>query len=86
MEDYEFVASTEEVSVVLKTKIPPKLKDEGIFTVPCTKGNVSFKKCLCDLGININLILLSIFKKLCLSDPTSTNISMWLADCSITIR
>lgn len=36
--DYEMVALTEECSAVLQKKLPPKLKDLGSFTIPCTIG------------------------------------------------
>ena len=38
--DYEMVALTEECSAVLQKKLPPKLKDPGSFTIPCTIGKL----------------------------------------------
>ncbi|XP_063948115.1 uncharacterized protein LOC135152207 [Daucus carota subsp. sativus] len=64
LEKLETVALTEECSAVLQQKLPPKLKDPGSFTIPCTTGQLSFDKCLCDLGASINLMPLSVFKKL----------------------
>ncbi|KAL8107238.1 hypothetical protein AgCh_023884 [Apium graveolens] len=46
LDDLETIALTEECSVVLQQKLPPKLKDPGSFTIPCTIGNLSFDKCL----------------------------------------
>ena len=82
--DFETVALTEECSAILQQKLPPKLKDPGSFTIPCTIGNVSFNKCLCDLGASINLMPLSVFMTLGLPDPKPTNISLQLADRSVT--
>ena len=62
LDNLETVALTEEYSVVLQHKLPPKLKDPGSFTILCTIGKVSFDRCLCDLGASINLMPLSIFK------------------------
>ena len=76
LEDLETVPLTEECSAVLQQKLPPKLKDPGSFTIPCTIGNLSFDKYLCDLGASINLMPLSIFKKLGLPDPKPTYMSL----------
>ncbi|XP_063946076.1 uncharacterized protein LOC135151520 [Daucus carota subsp. sativus] len=84
LEDLETVALTEECSAVLQQKLPPKLKDPGSFTIPCTIGKISFDKCLCDLGASINLMPLSVFKKLGLPEPKPTNMYLQLADRSIT--
>ncbi|XP_074335621.1 uncharacterized protein LOC141672837 [Apium graveolens] len=84
IDDLEIVALMEEYSGVLQQKLPPKLKDPGSFVIPYTIGNLSFDKCLCDLGASINLMPLSIFKKLGLPDPKPTYMSLQLADHSIT--
>ena len=34
--DYETVALSEEYSIIIQRKLPPKLKDPGSFIVPCT--------------------------------------------------
>ena len=62
--EYETVALLEECNVVLQKKLPPKLKDPGRFTIPCAIGNSIFERALCELGASINLMPLSIFKKL----------------------
>ncbi|XP_063949931.1 uncharacterized protein LOC135152767 [Daucus carota subsp. sativus] len=84
LEELETVALTKECSAVLQQKLPPKLKDPGSFTIPCSIGELSFTKCLCDLGASINLMPLSVFKKLGLPEPKPTNMSLQLADRSIT--
>ncbi|XP_074357019.1 uncharacterized protein LOC141696791 [Apium graveolens] len=84
IEELETIALTEECNALLQQKLPSKLKDPGSFVIPCTIGNLSFNKYLCDLGVSINLMPLSIFKKLGLPDPKPVNISLQLADNSIT--
>ncbi|XP_063948095.1 uncharacterized protein LOC135152190 [Daucus carota subsp. sativus] len=84
LEDLETVALTEECSAVLQQKLLPKLKDPGSFTIPCTIGQLSFDKCLCDLGASINLMPLSVFMQLGLPELKPTNMSLQLADRSIT--
>ncbi|XP_061361020.1 uncharacterized protein LOC133304948 [Gastrolobium bilobum] len=41
LEEYETVALTQESSQYYLNKLPPKLKDPGSFTIPCTIGNQS---------------------------------------------
>ena len=48
--DDENIALSENCSAILQRKLPPKLKDPGAFTIPCTIGKVSVGKALCDLG------------------------------------
>ena len=84
LEDYETVKLNEECSTIILNKLPPKLKDLGSFTIPCTIGNCHFDKVLCDLGASINLMPLSIMQKLGLEKPKPTNVSLQLADRSIT--
>ena len=57
-----------------------KMQDPGSFTIPCTIGNVEFKKALCDLGASINLMLLSIVKRLSLGELTSISMTLQMAD------
>ncbi|XP_010276560.1 PREDICTED: uncharacterized protein LOC104611272 [Nelumbo nucifera] len=82
-EDCEMVKLNEECSAILQNKLPPKLKDPGNFSIPCTIGNAEFEKALCDLGASINLMPYSIFKRLGLHELTSTTITLQLADRSI---
>ena len=43
-------------SIVMQRSLPTKMKDPGSFTIPCSIGKYEFKKALCDLGANINLM------------------------------
>ncbi|XP_022635555.1 uncharacterized protein LOC111241484 [Vigna radiata var. radiata] len=51
-------------SAVLQRTLPPKLQDPGSFTIPCTIGEVDVGKALIVLGASINLMPLSMLKKL----------------------
>ena len=62
--NFETVNLTEECSAILSRKLPQKLKDPCNFTIPCTIGNSIFERALCDLGASINLMPLSIFRRL----------------------
>ncbi|KAJ9545447.1 hypothetical protein OSB04_025154 [Centaurea solstitialis] len=83
IEEHATVALTEECSAIIQHKLPPKLKDPGSFTIPVHIGNSEFSKELCDLGASINLMPLSIFRKLGLGEVQPTNITLQLADRSI---
>ncbi|XP_071917054.1 uncharacterized protein [Coffea arabica] len=80
--DSETIALTEECSAIIQNKLPPKLKDPGSFTVPCTIGNVEFSKALCDLGASVSLIPLTVTRQLGLKELKHTNIFLQLADRS----
>ncbi|KAL5580373.1 hypothetical protein UlMin_012815 [Ulmus minor] len=49
LEVNEKVMLTEECSAILQRKLPPKLKDPGSFTIPCTIGDFEFDKVLCEV-------------------------------------
>ncbi|XP_049372849.1 uncharacterized protein LOC125837821 [Solanum verrucosum] len=57
-----------------------KIEDPGAFTIPCTIGKMHFAKALCDLGASINLMPLSIYKKLGLGAPKPTVMHLPMAD------
>ncbi|XP_024022414.1 uncharacterized protein LOC112091909 [Morus notabilis] len=84
LEDSETGKLTEECSAIIKRQLPEKLKDPGSFTIPCTIGKSTFEKALCDLGASINLMPLSVFRKLGPGEVTPTTISLQMADRSIT--
>ena len=82
LEEYGTITLTEECSAILQKKLPQKLQDRGSFAIPCSIGNWVSGKAMCDLGASINLMLLSMFKRLKLGEPKSTIISLQLADRS----
>src|SRR5581483_8499880 len=81
--EYETIALTKECSALVTNKIPPKLKDPGSFTIPCSIGSKTIGKALCDLGAGINLMPLSVFKSLEIGEARPTTISIQLADKSL---
>ena len=80
--EFETVGQTKAHSAILKNKLPPKLKDPGSFTIPCSIGNQYFGKALCDLGASINLMPMFIFKKLGIGEARPTTVTLQLADRS----
>ena len=83
LSDFEIVNLTEECSAILQRKLPQKLKDPGSFTIPCTIGNSIFERVLCDLGASINLMPLSIVKRLGIGEARLTTVTLQLADRSL---
>ncbi|KAM6551726.1 hypothetical protein CsatB_001534 [Cannabis sativa] len=81
--EFETVALTEGCSAMLKSKIPPKLKDPGSFTIPISIGGRDVGRALCDLGPSINLMPMSIFRKLGIGEARPTTVTLQLADRSM---
>ncbi|GKC23791.1 reverse transcriptase domain-containing protein [Tanacetum coccineum] len=74
----------ENCSAMLLKKLPEKLGDPGKFLIPCNFPRMDVCHALADLGVSINLMPLSIWKKLSLSELTPTRMTLELADRSIT--
>ncbi|GKE67005.1 hypothetical protein Tco_1521166, partial [Tanacetum coccineum] len=68
---------------VLLKKLPEKLGDPGKFLIPCDFPEMDECLALADLGASINLMPLSVWKKLSLLELTSTCMTLKLADRSI---
>ncbi|XP_075479439.1 uncharacterized protein LOC142520322 [Primulina tabacum] len=67
LEDHMTINLTENCSALVQNKIPPKLKDQGVFFIPCVIGDIVFHKAL----------------KLGLGEPKQTQMSLQLADGSV---
>nr|GEZ72341.1 reverse transcriptase domain-containing protein [Tanacetum cinerariifolium] len=65
-------------------KLPKKLGDPGKFLIPCDFSGMDVCHALAYLGASINLMPLSIWKKLSLPKLTPTRITLELANRSIT--
>ncbi|GJV39290.1 reverse transcriptase domain-containing protein [Tanacetum coccineum] len=74
----------ENCSAMLLKKLPEKLGDPGKFLIPCNFPGMDVCHALADLGASINLMPLSIWKKLSLPELTPTRMTLELADRSIT--
>nr|GEU54074.1 reverse transcriptase domain-containing protein [Tanacetum cinerariifolium] len=69
---------------MLLKKLPKKLGDPGKFRITCDFLGMDVCHALADLGASINLMPLSIWKKLSLPELTPTRMTLELADRSIT--
>ncbi|GKE07864.1 reverse transcriptase domain-containing protein [Tanacetum coccineum] len=74
----------EHCSAVILNKLPKKLGDPGKFLIPCDFPEMDECLALADLGASINLMPLSVWKKLSLPELTPTCMTLELSDRSIT--
>jgi hypothetical protein len=81
--DDDTVDMTEECSAIIQQKLPQKKKDPGSFTIPCSIGNITVGRALCDLGASINLMPLSMMKRILGAVAKPTKMQLSLADRSI---
>ena len=70
-------------SVVIQHILPPKHKEPGSVTIPCSICEVSVGKALIDLGASINLMLLSMCQRLEELEIMLTRMTLQLVDHSI---
>ncbi|KAM2575136.1 hypothetical protein TB2_006984 [Malus domestica] len=78
----EVVHVSENVSVLLQRKLPPKCKDPGSFTIPCVIGNARFDNAMLDLGASINVIPYSVYASMNLGKLKNDGVIIQLADRS----
>ncbi|GJW04332.1 reverse transcriptase domain-containing protein [Tanacetum coccineum] len=75
----------ENCSSVLLKKLPEKLGDPGKFLIPCDFSELVECLALADLGVSINLMPLSVWKKLSLPKLTPTRMTLELANDRLSI-
>src|SRR3954471_4659704 len=63
-------------------KIPEKLGDPGIPTIPCSIKNNYFRTTLCDLSAGVSVMPLSLYTRLFLDKLIPTDIYLQMADKS----
>ncbi|XP_057734422.1 uncharacterized protein LOC130949816 [Arachis stenosperma] len=76
----ETIVLTEECSAIIQKKLPQKLKDRGSFQIPCIIGDITIEKALCDLGASINLISLTMMRRMKIEEAKPTRMALQLAD------
>ncbi|XP_016206599.1 uncharacterized protein LOC107646973 [Arachis ipaensis] len=81
----ETVFLTQECSAIIQKGLLPKFKDPGSFFLPSTIGNISIDKALCDLGSSINLMPLSMMRKLAIEEVKLIRMTLQLADRSMVV-
>ncbi|XP_074298536.1 uncharacterized protein LOC141629432 [Silene latifolia] len=81
--EIETIAFTEECSALLQNKSPPKLKDPGSFSIPCTIGTHVIDKALFDLGASVSVIPYSVCEKLNMGNLKVTSVTLQMADRTV---
>ena len=71
-------------SAVIQKILPPKHKDPGSVNIPCSIGEVTVGNALIDLGASINLMPLSMCRRLGELEIMPTKMTLQLADRSTT--
>ncbi|XP_028184805.1 uncharacterized protein LOC114371629 [Glycine soja] len=71
-------------SAIIQRILPPKYKDPGSVTIPCSIGAVSVGKALIDLGANINLMPFFMCRRIGELEIMPTRMTLQLADRSTT--
>src|SRR3954462_12194385 len=66
-------------------KIPEKLSDPGIPTIPSSIKNNYVRTALCDVGAGVSVMPFSLYKRLYLDKLVPTDISLQMADKSTTV-
>ncbi|XP_057740116.1 uncharacterized protein LOC130957266 [Arachis stenosperma] len=82
-EEDEPVVLTKDCTALVQKKLSQKLPDPRSFLIPCTIGTITFEKVLCDHGSSINLMPLSVKKRLGILKVQSAKISLEMADKSL---
>nr|GEU30456.1 hypothetical protein [Tanacetum cinerariifolium] len=70
----------EHCSTIVKDALPPKEKDIGIFTLPCSINNECFDKALADLRASVSVMAYSTFTNLGSGKLAPTKLIIELAD------
>ncbi|XP_078148472.1 uncharacterized protein LOC144543896 [Carex rostrata] len=83
LEEVQMVSLDTNSSAMVMNELPKKLDDPGKFSIPCSIGNVQFKRALCDLGASVSLMPKSVYDRLGVGELKPTRISLQLADQSV---
>ncbi|GKE41238.1 reverse transcriptase domain-containing protein, partial [Tanacetum coccineum] len=73
---------SDESSIMIQNKVPPKLEDPRSFLIPCNFNKTFSCNALADLGASINLMPYLLYAKLSLETLKPTKMSVRLADRS----
>ena len=74
------VSLTATCNAVIQNSLPKKMQDPGSFTIPWEIGHADIGKTLCDFGDSINLMPLSVTKRLSLGELTPIAMTLQMAD------
>ena len=81
--DEGVVSLTDTCSIVIQRRLQMKIQDPCSFTIPCTIGNSELGKALCGLGESINLMPLSVVKRLNFGELTPITMTLQMTNRSM---
>ena len=70
-------------NAVIQKNPPMKMQDPSSCTIPCTIRNCEFGRALWDSRASLNLMSLSVVKRLSLEELTPTTMTLQMADRTI---
>ncbi|RYQ90536.1 hypothetical protein Ahy_B09g096592 [Arachis hypogaea] len=80
LKEGQTIVMNKECSALIQPQLPTKKKDPGSFHVPCAIGETMFDRALYYLGASINLMPLSLVKRLQINEILPTDVVIRLAD------
>ncbi|XP_057747172.1 uncharacterized protein LOC130966392 [Arachis stenosperma] len=83
LKEGQMVVMTRECSAIIQKELPRKRKDPGSFYIPYIIGKMMIEREFCDHGGSINLMPLSLMRKLQIHELKPTKIALQMADKSI---
>ena len=83
LDEGEVVSLTATYSAIIQKNMSQKMQDLRSFTMPCTIRNIEFDKALCDYGVSINLLPLSVVKRVSLGELSPTRMHLQMANTSM---
>ncbi|XP_042005874.1 uncharacterized protein LOC121754611 [Salvia splendens] len=81
-EDGRMITEENVSAVIQRSDLPSKKIDPGMFTLPISIRDIQVEHAMCDLGVSINVLPYSIYKKLGEAKLVDTDIMIQLADRS----
>ncbi|GJR74871.1 reverse transcriptase domain-containing protein [Tanacetum coccineum] len=79
-EEDEEIRINPRCSALLQNQLPPKEQDPRSFILPCSIGRLDFNNALADLRASINVMPLSMYKRLCMGKLKPINMVIEMAD------
>ncbi|XXG55304.1 hypothetical protein AAC387_Pa03g3002 [Persea americana] len=79
------VLLTEQVSSIIHNDTPPRLKDPGTPTIPCTIRSHVIDHALLNLGASVNLLPYSVYEQIGLEELKPTQVTLQLAARSVRV-
>ncbi|XP_074301131.1 uncharacterized protein LOC141632485 [Silene latifolia] len=78
----ETMAFADTSSAIIQGNSPPKLEDTGSFSIPCTIGDQTIKRALCDLGASVSVMSYARCERLGMGEFKCTITTLQKADRS----